>query len=663
MAFDKIWISRNGSVYGPYKDCHLQKYCRDGFIKLSDLIWSSEKQEWSSFEHYLKSAPGNCIKPHNIRPDKIMSITAQEPSSSYEIPLSPSSFGTFIIHPIVCKDIEPNDEKFGSAIENLKMDPESGFICQSPNEHLNRGNLDRWLHKEPRALFRRDADEDIEEKYLKSPRIGWVKWLQNGYQKENQPTLPAWKTKSGISFQNCELGLLDTSQKRLRILDGMSLESFAMISKMGVILVVFRIWPKNVGKHGFSLGEAMNLNYHLANSSNFTNIPVIAPSEIFSKDVREAIKQSADHSFEMSDSQLEKCLKLWPHWEKKKQEPFDDSLKWGSKKEAKLLRLQSFFHLFQESVVAQLSREYGAKIETYQAARSRSHIFSNFLLPSDHGLAEDELDKIEGLCARCMRHPHTSNIKALPLNQLESSEFKRFHITGSQRVYLSCEGGWSFGIDETEFSKNWQDRWGRDYLLCHLIAYHQSILCQELSWSSFTKSSSANPGRTEEEIQRLKQLNARYIEFCTHYDFRIISNQINHQKIYRVSREVLGVIDCINEVSDEIESRLSHELLEEQRNLSQEQREFNKKQTSFNSLAVIFFLLGCSTFLINLNLTIFSEDAVIAWDFHGDNLGHKLSSLWFWVPVALTFSMLIFKSIRTHIFHVLKLLFKKESSL
>ena len=75
-----------------------------------------------------------------------------------------------------------------------------GLSANLPNEHLNRGNLDRWLLKEPRALFRRDADEDIEEKYLKSPRIGWVKWLQNGYEKENHKPLSAWKTKEGVRF-------------------------------------------------------------------------------------------------------------------------------------------------------------------------------------------------------------------------------------------------------------------------------------------------------------------------------------------------------------------------------------------------------------------------------------------------------------------------------
>ena len=406
----------------------------------------------------------------------------------------------------------------------------------------------------------------------------------------------------------------------------------------------------------------MDLNYHLAHVGNHTMTPVMVPHTVYNA-YEAGREQSGDNSFEISEQDAEKCIKFWPHLEKEKDHPYADAHHWGSKKErrkeAKYIKLRSFVHSFQESIVDELSQEYGKKIETYQASRSLSHIFSNFLLHSDHGLPEEELEKIEGLCASCMRHPGTSDIKPLPFKQLESNEFKRIHITGSQRVYLTCEGGCSFGTDETHFSQEWQHRWGRDYLLCHLIAYHQSILCQELSWSSFTKSSSVNPERNEQEIQRLKQLNARYIEFCTHYDFRIISNQRNHQKIYRVSREALGVIDCINEVSDEIKSRLENELLEEQRKLSIEQQEFNKKQTSFNSLAVIFFLLGCSTFLINLNLTIFSEDALIAWNFHGDDLGQKLRSLWFWVPVALTFSMLIFKSIRTHVIEVIKLLFKK----
>ena len=647
MAFDKIWISRKGSVYGPYKDSHLQKYCRDGLIHRSDLIWMGKKKEWVKLEDSLEFFEDVSIKKQDMTQKEIMNTVLQENFSSKDIPLK--SFGSFMIHPIVCKDIAPNDEKFGSAIENLKMDSDSGFICQSPDD-LNRGNLDRWLHKEPRALFRRDADEDIEEKYLKSPRIGWIKWLQK-----------EWRTKAGEKFENCRFGLLDPKKQRCKVLPGLAMESFAMVSKMGIILIVVRIWPKN--NFSFPLGDAMNLNYHLGHVGNYTMTPVMVPHTVFTREVNAAIKESDDQSFAISEQDVEKCLKFWPHREKEKKHPFDDAHHWGPEKESKKLKLKSFVHLFQESIVDQLSKEYGSKIETYQASRSLSHIFSNFLLPKDHGLTADELDRIEGLCARCMRHPETSDIKPLPLNQLESPEFKCFNITASQRVYLSCEGGWSIGTDETDFSSEWQGRWGRDYLLCHLIAYHQSILCQELSWSSFTKSSSANPERSEEEIQRLKQLNARYIEFCTHYDFRIISNQINHQKIYRVSREVLGVIDCINEVSDEINSRLENELLEEQRKLSKEQQEFNKKQTSFNSLAVIFFLLGCSTFLVNINLTVFTKDATIAWDFRGDTISQKLKSLWFWAPVALTFSMLIFKSIRTHIIEVIKLLFKKDSSL
>ena len=198
MASDKIWISRKGSVYGPYNDSSLQKYCRDGVVKHSDLIWTSEKQEWAKLEDYPKFFGDDSIKSQNIPNHKIMNKVVEENFSSKAEPLK--SFGSFIIHPIVCKDIAPNDERFGSAIENLKMEANSGFVSESPVKELKRGNLDRWLHKEPRALFRRDSDEDIEEKYLKSPRIGWINWEK-----------PAWEKKEGVYINH--FGLLDPAKR------------------------------------------------------------------------------------------------------------------------------------------------------------------------------------------------------------------------------------------------------------------------------------------------------------------------------------------------------------------------------------------------------------------------------------------------------------------
>jgi hypothetical protein len=311
--------------------------------------------------------------------------------------------------------------------------------------------------------------------------------------------------------------------------------------------------------------------------------------------------------------------------------------------------LKSFPELITRDVLKSLSQRYGREIDTYQAARGKTHLYSRFLFPAElYNSEKPSMEHLEFLCARCLRHPQSSNIKPLLPGSLEGDEFKSFQVTGSQRVYLSCENALSVGADETEFSKQWQDRWDNDYLLCHLIAYHQSILCQELSWSSFSKTNHKG-----EEKRNLDELNERYIEFCTHYDFSIISNQLNHQRTYRISREVLGVCQSSEEVSDEIQTRIEH-----QRNKLQDK--FNDKQQAFNSLAVLFFILGCSTFLINLNIKTFNNDAMVRWDFAGNTLMQKLESLWLWVPIALSIIILFFSSVRTHLSQVFKPLFHKE---
>ena len=239
------------------------------------------------------------------------------------------------------------------------------------------------------------------------------------------------------------------------------------------------------------------------------------------------------------------------------------------------------------------------------------------------------------------------------------------HLSGSQRIHLSCESALSFGINLTNYSEPWQDRWGSGFLLCYLIAYHQSILCQELSWSSFKKSVESDV----DDSRDLSVLNHRFIEYCTHYDFSVISIQLNQQRLYRMSREVLGVPAIAKEVGDEIQTRLDTQRNELQEKFNERQQAFNdvqvefveqqKKfltsQENFNSLAVVFFLLGCTTFLLNLNLKPFSSDAEIAWDF-----SEGMESLWLWIPVTLTIMLLVVPQIRKHLFRVLKLLFTKD---
>ena len=66
-------------------------------------------------------------------------------------------------------------------------------------------------------------------------------------------------------------------------------------------------------------------------------------------------------------------------------------------------------------------------------------------------------------------------------------------------------------------------------------------------------------------------------------------------------------------------------------------------------------MLGCMTFLLNLNLKPFSTDAEITWDF-----SEGLESLWLWGPVGVTLLLFFSKKIRAHFGRVLKLLFKSD---
>lgn len=83
----------------------------------------------------------------------------------------------------------------------------------------------------------------------------------------------------------------------------------------------------------------------------------------------------------------------------------------------------------------------------------------------------------------------------------------------------------------------------------------------------------------------------------TNFDFSVVSNNLNHQKVYRRACEVLGVIKMNSEIENELTSWLSTQR--------------NEKQEGCNSIAVVFLILGLSTFVINLNLKPFTNDAEI----------------------------------------------------
>ena len=116
----------------------------------------------------------------------------------------------------------------------------------------------------------------------------------------------------------------------------------------------------------------------------------------------------------------------------------------------------------------------------------------------------------------------------------------------------------------------------------------------------------------------------------TNFDFSVVSNNLNHQKVYRTAREVLGVIKMNSEIEVELTSWLSTQR--------------NEKQEGFNSIAAVFLILGLSTFIVNLNLKPFTSDAEIhPFKWLGCNYG-------IWVPLALGFSLIFLKSVRKHFY-------------
>ena len=561
-------------------------------------------------------------------------------------------FNSRMIFPFVCKqmrEIGYEDkvlEAFNDAAVNMELP--RGFKSKAPITEIERKNLDRWLLKEPRALFREDDDDESESNPTfhgakKSPRFSWITMNRSEWAK-------ILNSKGKPLLNNCKIGMLNTTEKTFEQLP-VGLESFSLVSKMGIILVIVGIKGKSIG-----LEKVMNLNYHLAHPKNHGLIPIIVPHNLLTKEKNEENQKNGFISFSSED--VSQCLSLWSKVRNRKDKINDteineDKIKWG-KNEAAFLK--SFSELIKEDIVKSISRRFeqnliknGARkkylknikglrkndnlISVYEASRGRTSLFSSILFSKDEysRMGKEERAGIESLYARCMRHPSTSEIVPIPHKDFQCDEFKSLSITGSQRVHLSCENALAFGVDETEFSSQWLPKWRSEYLTTFLIAFHQSVLAQDLSWSSFKEVGSDRNNEV---------LNKRFQQYMTNFDFSVVSNNLNHQKVYRTAREVLGVIKMNSEIEVELTSWLSTQR--------------NEKQEGFNSIAAVFLILGLSTFIVNLNLKPFTSDAEIhplnGWD-----------ALWYWVPLALGFSLIFLKSVRKHFINTFKLLFKFEN--
>ncbi|MDG1324580.1 MAG: hypothetical protein P8P49_02355 [Opitutales bacterium] len=552
-----------------------------------------------------------------------------------------------MIFPFVCKqmrEIGYEDkffEAFNDAAVNMKLP--RGFKSKAPITEIERKNLDRWLLKEPRALFREDEDDESESSPTfhgakESPRFSWITMNQSEWSK-------ILNTKGKPLLNNCKIGMLNTAEKTLEQLP-VGLESFSLVSKMGIILVIVGIKGKSI-----SLEKVMNLNYHLAHPKNHGLIPILVPHSLLTKEKNEENQNNGFISFSSED--VSQCLSLWPKIRNRKDGRNEEKIKWGKNDS---VVLKSFSELIKEDIVESISKRFeqnliknGARkkylknmkglrendnlISVYEASRGRTSLFSSILFSKKEysRMGKEERAGIESLYARCMRHPSISEIVPLSYQDFQSDEFKSLNITGSQRVHMSCENALAFGVDETEFSSQWLPKWRSEYLTTYLIAFHQSVLAQDLSWSSFKEVGSDRNNEV---------LNKRFQQYMTNFDFSVVSNNLNHQKVYRKAREVLGVIKMNSEIELELISWLSTQR--------------NEKQEGFNSIAAVFLILGLSTFVVNLNLKPFTNDAEIH-PFNG------WGALWFWVPLALGFSLLFLQSVRKHFMSTFKLLFKFEN--
>lgn len=684
----KVWLGINGLTHGPYGLQRVREMLTQKTIRANDWAWSEHKAQWISIAEHLERFEQGASLDRTEEKDKNMNDrNSQKNLSEFpsgDIQLDAEHFGTWMLFPYVCKDLTGDKKNlFAKAIQTFEVNEDEGFRNSPPEDQLKRGQLDRWLLKEPRALFRKDRDDENEygdDEVPKSPRMRWMLWDKETWKYPFVVESEGRKEKledKGIQTGNprsydLRIALLNTKTRSVTPLpNGMQLEAFSLISNAGVIMLVVKVLPPRAKKSSsVSLQQAMDLNYNLAHTYNFKDIPILFPNGLLTPSKNQQIQASGSCVF--SDQEIEKCLTLWPHRKAREEKEQDDEIDLGEhklKNKSKVV-LKSFPEELKGSIIRAIKQKYEPPLDTYQASRGRTTLFTRFLLPEDDALRYDHasIDKLEGLCSRCMQHPQTSQIVPLPTERLKGEEFKTMHMTGSQRIHLSCESALSFGINKTDYSGPWQDRWGSGFLLCYLIAYHQSILCQELSWSSFKKSVESDV----DESRDLNELYHRFIEYCTHYDFSVVSIQLNQQRLYRLSREVMGVPAIAKEVGDEIQTRLDTQRNQLQKKFNQKQQDFNdgqsdfvkkqdkflKSQENFNSLAVVFFLLGCSTFLLNLNLEQFTEDAKIAWDFSDKDT--PLESLWLWVPVGLTVVLFLVPRIRSHLFRVVKLLFGKD---
>lgn len=529
-------------------------------------------------------------------------------------------YNLWMVYPYIMRGAD--QESTSTAALQGSLPP--GWQAQAP-ESLAAHNLGRWFYREVRTLFLPDTagpGPGGGQECPLTPKFRWIKLVE----------LPGWF--KGDELGNWRVALARPARRSDRKLEAITLDQqpagetpcsravltriwgqpsvsvFGLLSTAGALLLVVRLEVKNP----FELRAAMLLNHHAGHADggdiSVTLVPHVLASRISSCTSGDARPEPVL----LDEAAAATCLSLSTPPDEMRRAP---------------LRLNSMPHL----LTAPLFERLDCTRDSYLAAGGRLPVASSMLLSHREGQAEDR--QLEWLCARFHRHPDDSRIIPVP-EELDSQEDQlTVHVTGSQRFHVSSEGMLAFGHGATDFDRStWTSRVANEYLATWLIAQHQNLLLQDLSWRSYTQRTARGGRRTAERLLR------QYRVFSTDFNFEAVSPQLNVQRLYSASRSAMHIARVAELVRGEVMEWLSIEERSEQRAL--------------NSLAVLALLFGLATLFTGIGLTHFNADAKL------DPLvltgsGDTVSGLWLWIPLALVLVLIgVVPKLRSHVVNALR---------
>lgn len=495
----------------------------------------------------------------------------------YLFDLGPDSFAAF----------QERCVELGRKLAKADVHGEDGITMRLrlPGALQARGELDRWFIREVSALLRSNAERTDEQ--------GRNKFLFLGFDKGGAPLEKKYK-----------LAVLKASRQGhstvAEIFEHAELEVFGVLTQAGAVMLLVHARLSELSETSdsqeksknnspqFLLREAMDLTYYASLCQIYSTNTFLAlvPSEFLpsSEGQPQALREIS-----IPTDVLDQCFHLHP--DPARIDP-EEKQGYGPIR----LSLNDLGGSLPATLCGRIARELG-EYSTYVATKGKVPVASMFVIdPTTVGTDLDALRVVEGLAARCLRHPASSPIVPLPLRDIESEEFQVFRVSGSQTFYISCEGLCAFGTNATLFDERfWPQRVGSEYLLTFLLVLHQALICQDISWKSYTDSNQLRDHDHPHKARSTEALIKQFHEFNTDYNFSVVSHQYNIQRLYRCARVALGVERTIAGIHSELMAWLEAESREEQQAL--------------NSLAVFSILFSAAALFTNCNLNEFNKDA------------------------------------------------------